>query len=37
MPVGKLMSSRIDFDALNSAFDRLASGDAIRQMLVPAV
>ena len=37
MPVDRLMSSRIDFDALNPALDRLASGDAIRQMLVPAM
>jgi Zn-dependent alcohol dehydrogenase len=37
MPVDRLISSRIDFDGLNPALDHLASGDAIRQMLVPTM
>lgn len=35
LPVDQLMSDRVGFDGLNAAFDRLASGQAIRQILVP--
>jgi alcohol dehydrogenase len=35
LPIDKLMSGRIGFDQLNAAFDRLASGNAVRQILVP--
>lgn len=36
LPVNKLMSGHIGFDGLNAAFDTLAAGNAIRQVLVPA-
>jgi alcohol dehydrogenase len=35
LPVNKLMSAHCGFDGLNAAFDTLASGNAIRQILVP--
>lgn len=34
LPVDRLMSGRIGFDGLNAAFDRLAGGHAVRQVLV---
>jgi alcohol dehydrogenase len=36
LPVDRLMSDRIGFDQLNAAFDRLAGGHVVRQILVPA-
>ncbi len=33
LPVDKLRSGRIGLDGLNAAFDRLADGEAVRQML----
>jgi alcohol dehydrogenase len=36
LPVEKLMSGRIGLDGLNEAFDRLAGGDVVRQILAPA-
>ena len=33
LPVDRLMSERIDLDGLNAAFDRLAEGDTVRQLL----
>ena len=35
LPVDRLMSERVSFDDLNTAFDRLASGHTVRQILVP--
>ena len=35
LPVDRLRSGFIDFNGLNVAFDRLAAGDAIRQILRP--
>jgi alcohol dehydrogenase len=35
LPVDKLMSGRIGFEQLNAAFDRLAQGHVVRQILVP--
>lgn len=35
LPVEKLMSGRIGLDGLNEAFDRLADGDVVRQILRP--
>lgn len=35
LPVDRLMSDHIGFDGLNAAFDRLASGHAVRQVLMP--
>lgn len=35
LPVDRLMSERVGFDGLNAAFDRLAEGATVRQMLVP--
>ena len=34
LPVDKLMSARIALDDINQAFDRLASGEAVRQVIV---
>jgi alcohol dehydrogenase len=34
LPIDRLMGERIGLDGLNAAFDRLASGQAIRQVLV---
>jgi alcohol dehydrogenase len=34
LPVNKLMSARIGLDDINQAFDRLASGEAVRQVIV---
>ncbi|MEM7269403.1 MAG: zinc-binding dehydrogenase [Pseudomonadota bacterium] len=34
LPVDKLRSGEIGLDGLNAGFDRLAAGDAVRQMLV---
>lgn len=36
LPVDRLMSERVSFAELNAAFDRLASGETVRQVLVPA-
>jgi alcohol dehydrogenase len=33
LPVDRLMSDRIGLDGLNAAFDRLAAGDVVRQIL----
>lgn len=35
LPVDRLKSGRIGFDELNASLDRLNSGDAIRQVLLP--
>jgi len=35
LPVDRLLSQRVRFDELNGAFDRLASGHTVRQVLVP--
>jgi len=35
LPVDKLMSERVGLDDLNAAFDRLATGHTVRQVLVP--
>ncbi|MSX03065.1 MAG: zinc-binding dehydrogenase [Actinobacteria bacterium] len=35
LPVERLISGTLTFDQLNEGFDRLASGEAIRQILVP--
>ena len=35
LPVDRLMSDRIGFEDLNAAFDRLADGHTVRQILVP--
>ena len=35
LPIDRLMSDRIGFDDLNAAFDRLAQGQTVRQILVP--
>ncbi len=35
LPVDRLMSDHVGFDGLNAAFDRLASGHTVRQVLVP--
>ena len=35
LPVDRLMSDRIGFDQINAAFDRLAGGHVVRQILVP--
>lgn len=35
LPVDRLLSDRVSFDGLNAAFDRLASGQTVRQVLVP--
>ncbi|MFQ6023806.1 MAG: zinc-dependent alcohol dehydrogenase family protein [Acidiferrobacterales bacterium] len=35
LPVDRLMSDHISFGDLNSAFDRLASGHTVRQILMP--
>ncbi|MSO84775.1 MAG: alcohol dehydrogenase [Rhodospirillales bacterium] len=35
LPVDKLMSDRIGFDQINAAFDRLAGGQVVRQILEP--
>ena len=34
LPVDKLMSARIALDDINAGFDRLASGEAVRQVIV---
>jgi alcohol dehydrogenase len=36
LPVERLLSDPIGLDDLNAAFDRLAAGDVVRQMCVPA-
>ncbi len=36
LPIDSLVGERIGFDGLNAAFDRLASGRVVRQILVPA-
>jgi alcohol dehydrogenase len=35
LPITKLMSDRIGFEGLNAAFDKLAAGEAVRQVLLP--
>jgi len=35
LPVDRLMSERIGFEELNAAFDRLAGGHTVRQLLLP--
>ncbi|MEE8187880.1 MAG: zinc-dependent alcohol dehydrogenase family protein [Kiloniellales bacterium] len=35
LPVDRLMSGRVGLDDLNAAFDRLAGGESVRQVLVP--
>ncbi len=35
LPVDRLMSERVGFDELNEAFDRLAGGHTVRQLLLP--
>ncbi len=35
LPVDRLMSERIGFEELNAAFDRLAEGHTVRQILIP--
>ena len=35
LPVDRLIDARIGFDDINEAFDRLQSGDVVRQILVP--
>jgi alcohol dehydrogenase len=35
LPVDRLMSGQIGFEGLNAAFDRLAEGKTVRQVLVP--
>jgi alcohol dehydrogenase len=35
LPVDRLMSERVAFADLNAAFDRLAAGETVRQVLVP--
>ncbi|HLL86153.1 MAG TPA: hypothetical protein VK387_02445, partial [Thermoleophilaceae bacterium] len=34
LPVDRLLSHRVRLDELNEAFDRLARGEAVRQVLV---
>ena len=34
LPVDRLLGQRVELDGLNQAFDRLASGDSLRQILV---
>lgn len=36
LPVDRLLSERIGFDDLNAAFDRLADGKSVRQVLIPS-
>lgn len=36
LPVDRLLSEQIGFDDLNAAFDRLADGKSVRQVLIPA-
>lgn len=35
LPVDRLMRETVGFEQLNEAFDRLASGQTVRQVLVP--
>ncbi|MEC7304192.1 MAG: alcohol dehydrogenase, partial [Pseudomonadota bacterium] len=35
LPVDRLRSGFVDFKGLNAGFDRLAAGDAVRQVLRP--
>ena len=35
LPVDRLMSERVGFEGLNAAFDRLAGGHTVRQLLLP--
>ncbi|MFW6024244.1 MAG: alcohol dehydrogenase, partial [Dichotomicrobium sp.] len=35
LPVDRLLSERVSLDEINVAFDRLAEGQTIRQILVP--
>jgi alcohol dehydrogenase len=37
LPVDRLLGERIGLAELNAAFDRLASGQAVRQILIPSV
>jgi alcohol dehydrogenase len=36
LPVDRLMSERVGFEGLNEAFDRLAGGHTVRQLLLPS-
>jgi alcohol dehydrogenase len=36
LPVDKVMSERIGLDEINEGFDRLADGESVRQILLPA-
>ena len=35
LPVERLISDRLELDDINTGFDRLASGAAVRQIIVP--
>lgn len=35
LPVDRLMSERVGFDQMNEAFDKLADGGTVRQILIP--
>ena len=35
LPVERLLSGRLALDELNAGFDRLASGEAVRQVVIP--
>jgi alcohol dehydrogenase len=37
LPVDRVLGERIGLQELNAAFDRLASGQTVRQILVPTV
>ena len=34
LPIDRLLSDRISFEGLNEAFDQLADGEALRQVLI---
>ena len=34
LPVDRLLSHKLELDEINEAFDRLASGEAVRQAVV---
>jgi alcohol dehydrogenase len=36
LPVDRVLGGRIGFAGLNAAFDRLASGQTVRQILIPS-
>ena len=37
LPVDQLIDSKIGFDDMNAGFEKLAAGQALRQILVPAL